>query len=84
MENQIVNADKEVDYRDAEKTLRLYLKEKDMSIKNCEEWTRWNYSKVPFWSVWGLVYGCKEPFINFCGIHIYDNGRVLIVSTLDK
>ncbi len=83
-ECQIVNADKEVDYRNAERILVLYFKEQDMHISHCQEWTKWTYGSMPFWSVWGLVYGHKKASINFCGIHIYDDGRVVIVSSVDN
>ena len=82
--HQIVNASKEVDYRNAEKTLILYLKKQDMSITHCQEWARWTYGNIPFWSVWGIVCGNKNYSIGLCGIHIYDDGRVLIVSNSER
>ncbi len=78
---QIVEASRDVDYRDAEKTLLLYLKERSMSVGKCHEWARWTYGDVPFWSVWGVVYGSYKISFSFCGIHIYDDGRVVIVSS---
>ena len=81
-EHQLLKADKDIDYRDAKKTLKLYLKERSKGIKNCQSWARWTYGNIPFWSVWGLVYGWdQDPYFRFCGIHIYDDGRVEIVSS---
>ena len=78
-----VQPTRDVDYRDAEKTLVLHLKAKGMAIKGCGEWARWTYGSVPFWSVWGIVYG--ENFaVNFCGIHIYDDGRVEIIYSTEN
>ena len=69
----------EVDYRQAERILELWLKTQGMGIMNCQEWSRWHYNNRPFWSVWGLV-GTNTGSTNFCGIHIYDDGDVVIVA----
>ena len=78
-EHQLLKADKDIDYRDAEKTLKLYLKERNMGVTDCREWARWTYGDMPFWSVWAIV-STAAFHITLCGIHIYDDGRVLIVS----
>ncbi len=78
---QIVNAERDIDYRAAEKTLLLYLKERSMGKKNCQEWARWTYGDMPFWSVWGLVYSQETFSLSLCGIQIYDDGRVIIVNS---
>jgi len=75
---------RDVDYRDAEKALRIYLKARQMGIERCREWARWTYGEMPFWSMWGLVYGFNEVFSKCCGIHIYDDGRVEIVSSTEN
>ena len=70
----------EVDYRQAEKTLKLWLKSKGMGIMSCRDWARWHYNNRPFWSVWGIVHGsANKVFTDFCGIHIYDDGEVAII-----
>lgn len=76
-----IHPTKEVDYREAEKTLKLWLKAQGMGIMKCQEWARWSYNDRPFWSVWGLVYGtASKVFTDFCGIQIYDDGEVQIVA----
>jgi len=76
-----VQPTREVDYRPAEKALKLWLKAQGMGIMKCQEWNRWDFNNRPFWSVWGLVYGkANRVFTDFCGIHIYDDGEVLIVA----
>lgn len=77
-----VHPARDVDYRDAEKVLVLYLKAKNLVIKNCREWARWTYGDIPFWSVWGIVCGSGDKVVfEVCGIQIYDDGRVLIVAS---
>ena len=73
-----VQPTRDFDHRKARMTLVSYLKGNSMAIKGCREWARWTYSPVPFWSVWGLVYG-SEVAAKFCGLHIYDDGRVEII-----
>ena len=76
-----IHPTKEVDYRTAEKVLKLWLKTQGMGIMNCQEWARWNYNDRPFWSVWGLVHGSvNKIFTDFCGIQIYDDGEVQIIT----
>lgn len=76
-----VQPTRDVDYREAEKTLVLNLKTRGMSISLCREWARWTYGDMPFWSVWGLVYDRKKTTREFVGIHIYDDGRVEIICS---
>ena len=71
---------KEVDIKEAEKTLEAWLKGQSLGIMDCIAWERWSYNERPFWSVWGWVYGKgKRVFSTYCGIHVYDNGEVIIV-----
>jgi len=84
MPESMILPDTNVDYREAEKALLTWLKGKDLGIMNCREWARWSYNDRPFWSVWGLVYGRKNSlFSSVCGIHIYDDGEIIIVSKDD-
>lgn len=78
-----VQPTRDFDYREAKETLLSYLKGNGMTIKDLREWARWTYSPVPFWSVWGMVYGLADA-VTFCGIHIYDDGRVQIISSTEN
>jgi len=71
---------KEADYRQAEITLKLWLKAQGMGIMDCQEWNRWHYNDHPFWSVWGLVWSVNKVLTDFCGIQIYDDGEVVIIA----
>lgn len=74
-----VQPTRDVDHREAEIILRLWLKEQGLSCGYCKEWTKWYYGDIPFWSTWTEVIS-KKFIYSFCGIHIYDDGRVLIVA----
>jgi len=71
----------EVDYRETERNLKLWLKGQGLAIMECLEWNRWCYNERPFWSVWGTVYNDRNVIRvgYFCGIQIYDDGEVIIV-----
>ncbi len=79
--DKFIQPTREVDYRDAERRLKLWLKGQDMGIENCYDWTKWDFKNRPFWSVWGLVYGTimNNIGLDHCGIHIYDDGEITIV-----
>jgi hypothetical protein len=73
---------KEVDYREAEKTLRAYLKEHGYSVSKTPlspgSWNRWEYSNSPFWSTVCMVY--INLNLKMIGFHIHDNGEVIEIE----
>lgn len=66
----------------AERNLKTWLKRKRMRIVETREWCQWDYNKRPFWSVWAIV-GGVDFIVKTMGIHIYDDGEILITSWLD-
>ena len=75
----MIHHELDVDYRQAEHNLESWLKRRGLKISSCHEWNRWTYGARPFWSVWGFIYGGKDYFGQEYGIHVHDDGEVLII-----
>ncbi len=74
---------KEVDYRDAEKVLKAFFREKKQYVDKAWNWARWTYGESPFWAVSCFITSRDDPFIK-AGVHIHDDGRVVVVSSTEN
>jgi hypothetical protein len=68
--------------REATVNLRTFILGKGYRINNFREWRRWETFTRPFWSVWVIVYYPRYDIYRFWGIHIYDDGEVLLVHVV--
>lgn len=64
--------------RAAEKQLRRYLAEEGYRIYEIREWARWDNFPRPMWSAWAIIYKYTTFTTMLVGLHIYDDGEVLI------
>jgi hypothetical protein len=73
-------------HRKAESILKAALKERGIFIYDCFNWQRWTYNNRPFWSVWATLYHEKKSVYSgqVFGLHIHDDGEVLIVCQLPE
>ena len=71
-----------VDYRPAEKRLMGWLKEQGAFLIKTEGWAYWDFNNRPFWATWAEV-SVKGSW-GMWGLHIYDDGEILIASKLGE
>ena len=72
---------KKIDYRLAERRLKLWLKEQGLRMLEAKECAYWDLSSRPFWSVWALIVG--EGTYETWGLHIHDDGEILLATKLE-
>ena len=71
-----------VDYRPAEKRLKSWLKAQGAFLVKTEGWAYWDFNNRPFWATWVKV--SSKGGHGMWGLHIYDDGEILIVSELEE
>ena len=66
---------REIDYREAEQVLAMHLKAQGHTVLKTNQWYRWYYTTVPFWSVCTVI--DTPGGWQYVGYHIHDDGEII-------
>jgi len=81
---------RDVDYREAKEVVILWAKQNKLKVgfpwagSVNFSWARWTYSARPFWSTWVKAMELETFRMHDYGLHIYDDGEVLIVVDTEE